>query len=134
MAAAHDPSSLRKQVQRQLVRQRALVKELLALRDQVQGSVFARYGTCGKEACACRTGKGHGPYTVLSTRGGGRAAFVYLSRDQTRAARQFVAAGRSYRQGMAQLKAINESLLDLMRRYQRAVARSCGRRLGVHAA
>jgi hypothetical protein len=129
-----DPATLRKQVERQLARQRALVKELLALRQQVQGSVFARYGTCGKEACGCRTGRGHGPYTVLSTRGGGRSAFVYLRRDQARAARQLVAAGRSYRQGMAQLKAINESLLDLMRRYQRAVARTSGRRLGVDAA
>lgn len=132
--ASADPGALRKQVQRQLARQRALVKELLALRDQVQGSVFARYGTCGKEACACRTGKGHGPYVVLSTRGRGRSAFVYLRRDQARAARQLVAAARSYRQGMAQLKSLNESLLDLMRRYQRAVARAAGRRMGLEAA
>src|SRR5215510_11331634 len=132
--AVLDASALRKQVQRQLARQRALVKTLLALREQVPGSVFARYGTCGKEACACRTGRGHGPYTVLSTRGGGRSAFVYLRRGQARAAREAVAASRSYRQGMSQLKAINESLLDLMRRYQRAVARSAGRRLGVDAA
>ena len=96
--------------------------------------MFARYGTCGKEACGCRTGRGHGPYTVLSTRGGGRATFVYLSRGQARTARELVAAGRSYRQGMSQLKQINETLLDAMRRYQRAVARSAGRRLGVRAA
>ncbi len=132
--ATLDPVSLRKQVERQLARQRALVKELLALRDQVQGSVFARYGTCGKQNCGCSTGKGHGPYTVLSTRGGGRASFVYLRRDQARAARQLVAAGRSYRQGMSQLKAINDSLIDLMRRYQRAVAKAAGRRLGIEAA
>jgi len=132
--AALDAASLRKQVERHLSRQRSLVKELLALREQVPGSVFARYGTCGKESCGCRTGKGHGPYTVLSTRGGGKAAFVYLRRDQARAARQLVAAGRAYRQGMSQLKAINETLLDLMRRYQRAVARTAGRRMGIQAA
>ena len=129
-----DPAALRKQVQRQLARQRALVEDLLALRAQVQGSVFARYGTCGKEACACRTGRGHGPYVVLSTRGRGRSAFVYLPRDKAREARQLVAAARSYRQGMAQLKALNDTLLDLMRRYQRAVARLGGRRLGIQAA
>jgi hypothetical protein len=132
--ATLDAASLRKQVERHLARQRALVKELLALREQVQGSVFARYGTCGKEGCGCRTGKGHGPYTVLSTRGGGKAAFVYLRRDQARDARQLVAAARTYRQGMGQLKAINETLLDLMRRYQRAVARTAGRRMGIQAA
>ena len=98
------------------------------------GSVFARYGTCGKESCGCRSGRGHGPYTVLSTREAGRSSFVYLRRDQARAARELVAAGRSYRQGMSQLKEINETLLDLMRRYQRAVARTAGRRFGVHAA
>lgn len=132
--AAPDPASLRRQVERQLARQRALVKELLALREQVQGSVFARYGTCGKEGCGCREGKGHGPYVVLSTRGRGRGAFVYLRKDQAREARQLVAAARSYRQGMSQLKALNEALLDLMRRYQRAATRAAGRRLGVEAA
>jgi hypothetical protein len=132
--ATPDPASLRRQVEKQLARQRELVQELLALREQVPGSVFARYGTCGKASCACRTGQGHGPYTVLSTRGGGGASFVYLRRGQARSARALVAAGRSYRQGMKQLKAINESLLDLMRRYQKAVARSSGRKLGVRAA
>jgi hypothetical protein len=134
MAAAADPAALRKQVQRQLARQRALVEELLALRDQVQGSVFARYGTCGKEACGCRSGRGHGPYVVLSARGRGRSGFVYLRREQAREARQLVAAARSYRQGMSRLKALNEALLDLMRRYQRAVARAAGRRMGLEAA
>jgi predicted RNA-binding protein YlxR (DUF448 family) len=132
--AAPDPASLRRQVERQLARQRALVTQLLALREQVRGSVFARYGTCGKESCGCREGKGHGPYVVLSTRGRGRGAFVYLRKDQAREARQLVAAARSYRQGMKELKALNDALLDLMRRYQRAVARAAGRRLGVEAA
>jgi hypothetical protein len=132
--ASSDPAGLRKQVQRQLARQRVLVKELLGLREQVQGSVFARYGTCGKAGCACRSGRGHGPYVVLSTRGRGRSTFVYLPRDKASQARQLVAAARSYRQGMAQLKALNETLLGLMRRYQRAVTRVGGRRMGVQAA
>lgn len=132
--AASDPASLRRQVERQLARQRALVGQLLELREQVQGSVFARYGTCGKEGCGCRQGRGHGPYVVLSTRGRGRGGFVYLRKDQAREAKQLVAAGRSYRQGMKELKALNDTLLDLLRRYQRAVARAAGRRLGVEAA
>ena len=132
--AVSDPASLRRQVERQLARQQALVKELLSLREQVPGSVFARYGTCGKEGCGCREGKGHGPYVVLSTRGRGRGAFVYLSPDQAREARQLVAAARAYRQGLRQLKALNDALIALMRRYQRAVARAAGRRLGVEAA
>jgi hypothetical protein len=134
MAAAAEPAALRKQVERLLARQRALVRELLALRDQMQGSVFARYGTCGKRGCACREGRGHGPYFVLSTRGRAGGAFVYLTRGQAQQARHLVAAGRSYRQGLARLKALNDELLALMKRYQRAQAKAGGRRLGVAAA
>ena len=131
---AHDPATLRKQVQRQLARQQELVRGLLALREQAQGSVFTRYGTCGKEGCACGEGRGHGPYFVLSARGKAGGGFVYLSREQAREARRLVAAGRSYRVGMARLKAMNDELLDLMKRYQRALAKSGGRKLGMAAA
>ena len=48
--------------------------------------------------------------------------------------RRLVAAGRSYRLGMTRLKALNAELLELMKRYQRALARSGGRRLGMAAA
>jgi hypothetical protein len=131
---AQDPAALRKQVQRQLARQQDLVRELLALREQVQGSLFTRYGTCGKEGCACREGKGHGPYFVLSARGKAGGGFIYLSKEQAQQARRLVAAGRSYRSGMVRLKALNDALLELMKRYQRALARSGGRRLGMAAA
>jgi len=131
---AHDPATLRKQVQRQLARQQELVRELLALREQVQGSVFTRYGTCGKDGCACHEGKGHGPYFVLSARGKSGGGFLYLSKEQAQQARRLVAAGRSYRVGMARLKALNDELLELMKRYQRALARSGGRKLGMAAA
>ncbi|HET8647002.1 MAG TPA: DUF6788 family protein [Vicinamibacteria bacterium] len=134
MASTPDPATLRRQVERLLARQRALVKELRALREQVPGSVFDRYGTCGKEGCACRRGPGHGPYPVLSSRTAGRGAFLYLTRGQAQKARRLVAAARSYRQGMNRLKTLNGELLDLMRRYQRAVARAAGRRMGVQAA
>lgn len=115
---------------RQLARQRQLVRELLALRDQLQGSVFERYGTCGKKGCGCRSGRGHGPYFVLSTRAAG-AAFVYLTRQQAREASALVAASRSYRQGLGRLKALNQELIGLLKRYQRAAAGSAGRRLGL---
>lgn len=131
---ANDPASIRKQVQRQLARQQELVRELLAQREQVQGSVFARYGTCGKEGCACRDGKGHGPYFVLSARGKSGSGFLYLSKEQAQEARRLVAASRAYRSGVARLKALNDELVDLMKRYQRALAKSGGRKLGMAAA
>ena len=131
---ANDPASIRKQVQRQLARQQELVRELLAQREQVHGSVFARYGTCGKEGCACREGKGHGPYFVLSARGKSGSGFLYLSKEQAQEARRLVAAARAYRSGVARLKALNDELVDLMKRYQRALAKTGGRKLGMAAA
>jgi hypothetical protein len=131
---ATDPAVLRKQVQRLLARQQELVRGLLAQRELVQGSLFTRYGTCGKEGCACREGKGHGPYFVLSARSKAGGAFVYLSKEQAQEARRLVTAGRNYRLGVARLKALNEELIELMKRYQRAQAKAGGRKLGMAAA
>jgi hypothetical protein len=131
---ASDAATLRRQVQRHLARQRELVRQLLAVREQVTGSVFERYGTCGKAACACRGGKGHGPYYVLSAKGAQGSAFVYLSRAQVRQVRGLVGAAREYRQGLGALKALNEQLMDLLRRYQKAQAKLGARKLGGRAA
>jgi hypothetical protein len=131
---ANDAAALRKQVQRHLARQRELVGALLAMREQLHGSVFERYGRCGKAACACGSGKGHGPYYVLSSKRPEGAGFVYLDRDQARQAKELVAASRAYRRGLAELKALNEALLDLMRRYQKAQARAGARKLSATAA
>ncbi len=76
----------------QLLEQRLLVEKLLRLREQLQGSLFARYGVCGKENCICRQGRKHGPYYVLSTRSGGKGGFAYL-----KGRRAFGATGHSGR-------------------------------------
>lgn len=131
---ANEAAALRKQVQRHLARQRELVRELLAVREQVQGSVFERYGRCGKAACACGSGKGHGPYYVLSSKRAEGSGFVYLDRTQARQVKQLVGAARDYRRGLAELKALNDALLDLMRRYQKAQARAGVRKLSIKAA
>jgi hypothetical protein len=124
---------IRGQVRSKLQRQRALVGELLAVREQLQGSLFARYAECRKEGCACSRGRRHGPYYVLSTRTGGRGGFSYLGRGQVARARALVARHRSFRAGLLRLRALNEELLRLLRRYQRATARQGGKRLGINA-
>jgi hypothetical protein len=131
---ANDAAALRKQVQRHLARQRELVRTLLAVREQLQGSVFERYGRCGKASCACRDGKGHGPYYVLSSKGAEGSGFVYLDREQARQARQLVGAAREYRQGLAELQTINEELVDLLRRYQKSQVRLATRKISGRAA
>jgi hypothetical protein len=125
------PEEIRKRVRLQLLEQRLLVEKLLRLREQLQGSLFARYGVCGKENCICRQGRKHGPYYVLSTRSGGRGGFSYLKGPRARAARTLVRSHRAFRDGFRRLKKVNAQLVDLLRRYQQAMAHRGEARLGI---
>jgi hypothetical protein len=119
---------LRARVREHLAEQRALVASLLRLREQVAGSLFVRYGQCGKAGCACREGRGHGPYYVLSHRRRGRATFDYLDPAGARAARRGLLRYRRFRQGLRRLQRLNVALVELLRRYQEAQDRAGRRR------
>ncbi len=127
------PEQIRERVRSRLQEQRSLVEELLRRREQLSGSLFVRYGICGKESCVCRTGRRHGPYYVLSTRSGGRGGFSYLDPSQMEEARSLVTAFREYRADMRRLRKVNEQLVVLLRRYQDATARRGSQRVGVPA-
>jgi len=122
-------AALRKRVQSYLIEQRELVRTLLKLRAQLQGSVFARYGECGKEGCACQQGEKHGPYYVLSSRSAGKGTFVYLDGERVDDVRGLVQRSREFRQGMARLRKLNQELVTALKTYQRATARMGARRL-----
>lgn len=126
-----EPEGLRKRIQARLVEQRVLVRSLLRLREQLAGSLFARYGECGKEGCACRQGHKHGPYYVLSTRSGGKGGFAYLEESQAEEVRGLVKSHREYKAGMRRLRKLNADLVMLLKRYQAAASQRVGRRLGV---
>jgi hypothetical protein len=123
--------TIRRRVQEKLEEQRALVRDLLERREQLRGSLFARYGVCGKESCACRTGRRHGPYYVLSTRSGGKGAFAYVEGARAEEARALVTRHREWKAGLRRLRKVNAELLALLRRYQQALSRRGGRRLGL---
>ena len=125
------PEEIRERVRARLGEQRALVEDLLRRREQLKGSLFVRYGVCGKEACACRLGRKHGPYYVLSTRSGGRGGFAYLDAAQMAEARELLKAHRAFRDGMRRLKRVNEQIVSLLRRYQDLTTRRGGRRVGL---
>jgi Family of unknown function (DUF6788) len=127
------PEAIRQRVRTRLQEQRALVFDLLRRREQLQGSLFVRFGVCGKQGCVCRTGQKHGPYYVLSTRSGGRGRFAYLEASRLEEARALVEAFREYRAGMRRLRRANEQLVALLRRYQEATARKGTRRVGIPA-
>ena len=124
---------IRRRVREKLREQRKLVEDLLREREQLQGSLFERWAVCGKEGCACREGRRHGPYYVLSTRSGGKGGFAYLEGRQAVEARDLVKRHRAFRAGMRRLKRLGEQLVTLLRRYQEATARQGVRRVGIPA-
>jgi uncharacterized protein DUF6788 len=125
------PDEIRRRVREKLLEQRELVEDLLRQREQLQGSLFERWAVCGKEGCSCREGKKHGPYTVLSTRSGGKGGFAYLEGSQAAEARELVKRHRVFKAGMRRLKRVGEQLVVLLRRYQESMARRGGRRVGL---
>src|SRR5688500_8845308 len=92
-----DPLALRRRVRTLLLEQRRAVRALLLARAQLDGSLITRYGRCGKTACACRRGAGHGPYYVLSRRSRGQGAYEYLDAGRARRARAMVVRARAFR-------------------------------------
>ncbi len=126
-----DPEVIRQRVRTKLQEQRLLVEEMLRRREQLAGSLFVRFGVCGKEGCVCRTGRKHGPYYVLSTRSAGRGGFSYLDEQQMAEAKALVKAYREYRAGMRRLGRVGEQLVVLLRRYQEATTREGTRRVGL---
>jgi hypothetical protein len=126
------PDEIRQRVRTSLQEQRELVTDLLRRREQLAGSLFVRFGVCGKEACVCRTGQKHGPYYVLSTRSGGKGGFAYLEAARLSEARELVKAYREYRAGMRRLRRVNDQLVALLRRYQEATTKRGSRRVGVN--
>jgi hypothetical protein len=123
--------SIRRRVRKRLHEQRTLVERLLTRREQLAGSLFMRWGVCGKKGCVCRSGQKHGPYYVLSRRSGGHGGFTYLDRAQMGRARALVKAHREYRADLRRLRKVNERLVVLLRRYQEATTRRGDRRVGV---
>jgi len=125
------PEEIRQRVRERLQEQRVLVEDLLRRRAQLSGSLFVRFGVCGKEGCVCRTGQKHGPYYVLSTRSAGKGGFAYLAAEQMGEARELVRAYRDYRSGMRRLRKLGEQLVVLLRRYQEVSTRQGTRRVGL---
>jgi hypothetical protein len=123
--------AIRDRIRERLHEQRTLVEALLRLREQLQGSLFARYAECGKETCACRRGRKHGPYYVLSTRSAGQGGFAYVEGRRAEEAERLVSRHREFKAGFRRLKKVNADIVALLRRYQQQMARQGGLRLGL---
>jgi hypothetical protein len=113
----------RRRARRLITQQRALVQELLRLREHLGGSLIVRWAVCGKEGCACHRGDRHGPYYVLSTRSGGKGGYTYIQRPQVARAQGLVRQHRRFQAGLRRLKHVNEELVVVLRRYREATGR-----------
>jgi uncharacterized protein DUF6788 len=122
-------AALRKRVHSLLLEQRELVRGLLRLRAQLSGSLFTRYGECGKEGCCCQQGDKHGPYYVLSSKVEGKSSFVYVAGEHVGEAKDLVTRSREFRKGLARLRKVNQTLVVALRQYQKLSVRSGTRKL-----
>jgi hypothetical protein len=120
---------IKARVRARLAEQRTLVSTLLRLRTQLQGSLLVRHVECGKAACACHSGRKHGPYYVLSNRSRGQGSFEYLDAAGAARARTLVSRYRDFRRGLQRLQQVNAALVELLRRYQQAQVRRTGAKL-----
>jgi hypothetical protein len=108
----------------------SLVDALLQEREQIRGSLFARFAVCGKAGCVCAQGERHGPYYVLSNRSGGEGAFVYLKQEQVGRIRELVNRNRRFKKGLKRLKGLSTKLQDLFARYETSAARAGQKQAG----
>lgn len=131
MPGLEEVEGIRTQVRERLEDQRGLIESLLHLREQIPGSLFARWSVCGKPGCPCGEGKRHGPYWVLSARSGGKGSFAYLPQEKAEEVRSLVDRYREFRQGLRRLKHLSDELGDLLKTYQEAMARESGEKLGL---
>jgi hypothetical protein len=122
-------AAVRKRVHALLLEQRGLVRGLLRLRAQLAGSLFTRYGECGKQGCCCQQGDKHGPYYVLSSKVEGRSSFVYLAGEHVGEAKDLVTRSREFRKGLARLRKVNQTLVVALRQYQKLSVRSGTRKI-----
>lgn len=109
----------------------SLVDALLQEREQIKGSLFARFAVCGKPNCACAQGEKHGPYYVLSNRSAGSGAFVYLKEDQVSTVRDLVNRHRRFRKGLKRLKGLSSKLHEMFLKYEVTAARAGSRQAGM---
>lgn len=83
--------------------------------DPLPGSLVETHRRCGKPNCHCASGQGHTVW-VLTYMAGGKKRVEHIPRDWVEAVRQRVAAGRAYKDAVAEVFAANAELLVLWRK------------------
>lgn len=99
-------------------RKRYLVARLRIPADALPGSFVMTQRRCGKPSCHCAEGAGH-PFYSLTFMVDGKKHVESIPAEWTDAIRPAVDAGRTFKDAVAELFAINAQLLVLARNQRR---------------
>lgn len=96
----------------------ALLRRLKIPPEGLPGSLALTHRRCGKPTCHCATGEGH-PLWSLTFMVGGKKRVERIPEEWLAQVRWRVAEGRAFKEGIAEVFAIN-ALLLVIERKQRA--------------
>jgi hypothetical protein len=96
-------------------RRAALIAAFHVPADPLPGSLVETRRRCGKPTCHCADGAGH-PVWVLTYMAGGKKRTQHIPREWVEEVQRRVAAGRAYKDAVAEVFAANAELLGLWRR------------------
>ncbi len=96
-------------------RKYALLQRLQIPLEALPGSLSLSYTRCGKPTCHCVTGQGH-PAWSLTYMDQGHKRVQRIPQEWVEEIRPLVAAGRAFKEAVAEMFAINAELLALRRR------------------
>ena len=102
-----------------------LILELTKLEPFRQGSLTARYHTCGKAYCHCsqENDPGHGPYWTLSRAVKGKSIAKNISPDAVDLTKQQIARFHEFQKIIEQIKETNIRICDAQLEKGRAASR-----------
>lgn len=94
-------------------RKRKLLTHLILPPEGLAGSLSQSRYRCGKSTCHCVRDEGH-PHWSLTFMLEGKKQVQNIPKDRVEFVRQRVDEGKAYKQGVAELMAINAQLFHLM--------------------
>lgn len=95
-----------------------VLRSLELPKDGLPGSLALTHTRCGKPTCHCTSGDGH-PGWSLTFMVGGKKHVLRIPREWIDEVRRDAAAGRAFRDAVAEVFAANAQLLALSRKQRR---------------
>lgn len=79
--------------------------------DAIEGHVVENYRRCGKPECHCATGRGHGPYYLLTWSEDGRTRSHHIPRDKVAQVKAMTEHYRRAREALRKIGRYNRRLV-----------------------